>query len=301
MKKIILSFVATVTAIVFCAMLSACQHDEIIATPQNPDSLALVTAPHHDLKIRGAKGYTIATKIFDAQQFISVIIFRPEHFSMRVILEPQVTKVSETATARGASFAINACYWNTSTGKAITLIKSGGEILSTTYNSNYPRVNGLLYMYDDHIEIAQSYDYPNYPGLIDDCDEVIACGPVLLDDGKRVSYDHITESTDESLQSKIPFFINRHPRSVIGRNANGEAYFVVVDGRSEGNAEGATIAELTQICAWLGMTEAMNLDGGGSSTLWCAERGVINHPSDNGKFDHEGERKVLSTIIAKQR
>lgn len=301
MKKRQLSYASALIAALLFTSFVACQHDDIADTYQNPDSLALFMAPRHDLKVRGAKGYTISTRLFGEQQFISVIHFSPKHFSLRTILEPQVTRVSETASAHGANFAINACYWNTSTGKAITLIKSGGEILSQTYNSNYPRVNGLLYMYDDHIEINQSYDYPDYAGLIDECDEVIACGPVLLDDGARVSYKYVTESTDESMQEKIPFFINRHPRSVIGRNANGEAFFVVVDGRSAGNAAGMTIDELTQLCAWLGMHEAMNLDGGGSSTLWSVERGVINHPSDNGKFDHEGERQVLSTIIAKMK
>ena len=40
-----------------------------------------------------------------------------------------------------------------------------------------------------------------------------------------------------------------------------------------------------------------NLDGGGSSTLWIKESGVLNHPSDNGKFDNKGERRVANSII----
>ena len=48
----------------------------------------------------------------------------------------------------------------------------------------------------------------------------------------------------------------------------------------------------------LGMTEAINLDGGGSSVVWAKETGVINHPYDNKKFDHEGERVVPNLIVA---
>ena len=48
----------------------------------------------------------------------------------------------------------------------------------------------------------------------------------------------------------------------------------------------------------LGMTEAINLDGGGSTTLWSEETGVINHPYDNKKWDHVGERAVPNLIVA---
>jgi exopolysaccharide biosynthesis protein len=88
---------------------------------------------------------------------------------------------------------------------------------------------------------------------------------------------------------------------VIGCDKRGNIYLVVVDGRSKGNAEGMTIAELTALCRWMGMHEAINLDGGGSSALWSKKQGVINYPSDNKKFDHEGERKVSSTIVVKRK
>ena len=45
--------------------------------------------------------------------------------------------------------------------------------------------------------------------------------------------------------------------------------------------------------------DAMNLDGGGSSALWSRKYGVVSHPCDNRKYDHEGERKVSSTIVVK--
>ena len=47
----------------------------------------------------------------------------------------------------------------------------------------------------------------------------------------------------------------------------------------------------------LGMTDAINLDGGGSTTLWTEKTGVINHPYDNRKFDHDGERSVPNLIV----
>ena len=74
---------------------------------------------------------------------------------------------------------------------------------------------------------------------------------------------------------------------------------MVVDGRFADKAVGASIAELAKLCKWLGMVEAMNLDGGGSSTLWSKAYGVVSHPCDNRTFDHEGSREVSSTLIVK--
>jgi exopolysaccharide biosynthesis protein len=79
----------------------------------------------------------------------------------------------------------------------------------------------------------------------------------------------------------------------------GDVYFVVVDGRLPGTAEGVTIAELTKICEWLGMSDAINLDGGGSSTMWNRYWGVVNYPCRNKKFDHEGDRRVSSCMVVK--
>jgi exopolysaccharide biosynthesis protein len=58
---------------------------------------------------------------------------------------------------------------------------------------------------------------------------------------------------------------------------------------------------LTKICEWLGLHDAINLDGGSSSTMLDAEEGVINYPCRNKKFDHAGERRVSSAIVVKDR
>jgi exopolysaccharide biosynthesis protein len=74
---------------------------------------------------------------------------------------------------------------------------------------------------------------------------------------------------------------------------------MVVDGRFPGQGEGMTISDLQTLCQYFGLYEAMNFDGGGSSTLWTKEYGVINHPYDNRTFDHKGERKVPNALIVK--
>ncbi|HMO63638.1 MAG TPA: phosphodiester glycosidase family protein, partial [Verrucomicrobiota bacterium] len=76
------------------------------------------------------------------------------------------------------------------------------------------------------------------------------------------------------------------PRSLVGGSADGRfLYFVAVDGRQPGFSEGATPAEAAEFLRRLGAHWALNLDGGGSTTLALARRGwgarVVNRPADH--------------------
>ena len=77
----------------------------------------------------------------------------------------------------------------------------------------------------------------------------------------------------------LRFCQQRHPRTAVGLSAERRfLLLVVVDGRRAG-AAGMTIAELGGYLASLGARWAVNLDGGGSSTMWVEDR-VVNQPSD---------------------
>jgi hypothetical protein len=73
---------------------------------------------------------------------------------------------------------------------------------------------------------------------------------------------------------------NRHPRTAIGCTGNGEVVVVTVDGRSS-ESKGLTLDELASLMLKLGCSDAMNLDGGGSSTMVLGGT-VLNRPSDGG-------------------
>ena len=84
------------------------------------------------------------------------------------------------------------------------------------------------------------------------------------------------------------------------KTASTPAALPVIDGRIKGEGDGATIAETAYIARQLGLVDALNLDGGGSSTLWTAQEGILNHPYDNKRFDHEGERGVPNCIVIRR-
>lgn len=102
-------------------------------------------------------------------------------------------------------------------------------------------------------------------------DQVLGGGPRLVRDGK-VSVEPEGGSINGA------FATARHPRTAIGFNGT-RFYLLVVDGRQPGYSVGMSLAELAQAMADLGCTDAINVDGGGSSTLWV--RGaLVNRPSD---------------------
>jgi hypothetical protein len=87
------------------------------------------------------------------------------------------------------------------------------------------------------------------------------------------------------------FALNRHPRTAIATMPGGRILLVALDGRQIGVSIGMTLQELAEMLLELGVTDAMNLDGGGSTTM--VVRGtVINKPSDA-----TGERAVSDALL----
>jgi len=76
-----------------------------------------------------------------------------------------------------------------------------------------------------------------------------------------------------------------HPRTAVGLGKDGRAAFlVVVDGRQKGVSEGVSLPELARLAAEFGAHSAINLDGGGSTTLVVQQPDgtyqIMNRPSD---------------------
>ncbi len=101
--------------------------------------------------------------------------------------------------------------------------------------------------------------------------DAIGGGPVLVRDGKPVY-----RANEAFTVSQIA---PRHPRTAIGQLADGRVVMVVVDGRQPGYSVGMTTFEMALAMVRLGAVRAMQLDGGGSSTI-AFDGSVLNVPSD---------------------
>jgi exopolysaccharide biosynthesis protein len=92
----------------------------------------------------------------------------------------------------------------------------------------------------------------------------------------------------------------RHPRTAVCLTGDRYMILLVADGRHR-EAVGFNLTELARLMHHLGCADAINLDGGGSSTMFIRDRGVVNHPSDNRMLDREGERPVRTAIVIEGR
>ncbi|MBD1208767.1 MAG: phosphodiester glycosidase family protein [Ignavibacteria bacterium] len=87
------------------------------------------------------------------------------------------------------------------------------------------------------------------------------------------------------------FALGRHPRTAIAKLRDGRMLLATVDGRQIGVSAGMTLEELAQMLVEYGATDAVNLDGGGSTTMVVGGK-IVNKPSDTA-----GERTVSDALL----
>ncbi|MET3683024.1 hypothetical protein ABID56_001114 [Alkalibacillus flavidus] len=161
---------------------------------------------------------------------------------------------------------------------------------------------------DDNLEVGDSVELN-----VDINDEwkgaefVLGSGPQLVRNGQVD-----LEMDEDSSRAK-----RRNPRTVVGTNANGsEVFFITVDGRQPGYSDGMTMEEVAEYVESLGVEHAINLDGGGSTTMVARQYGdthtsVMNSPSggyergvSNGLFamvtDQSDKAEKISVDVAEE-
>jgi phosphodiester glycosidase len=111
--------------------------------------------------------------------------------------------------------------------------------------------------------------------------DAIGGGPVLVKEGVPVFRANEAFTTAQ--------LAPRHPRTAVGQLADGRIVMVVVDGRQAGYSVGMTTFEMAQTMIRFGAMRAMQLDGGGSSTI-AFDGTVLNRPSD-------GRERPISTAL----
>ena len=251
------------------------------------DSVAIVSAQWETSSPR--EGVTLKCAAIDhlyrGPQYISIVEVQPRKaLRAGIALSAPPAPTSAMAQARKAVAAINGSYFNMRKGNSVCFLQMDGEVIDTTTTAELNlRVNGAVQIKKGRLrilpwskKIEESYHGKN---------DVLASGPMLLQRGNISSW----ETCDSS------FVHTKHPRSAVVVEKDGTTWFVTVDGRAPGHANGMSIPELAHLIRILGGYDALNLDGGGSTTLWL-EGNVVNHPSDNRQFDHAGERAVPNIL-----
>lgn len=97
--------------------------------------------------------------------------------------------------------------------------------------------------------------------------------------------------TDKEEKMAPGFATDLHPRTAVAMLESGKLLLLTVDGRQPGVSAGMSLKMLAELLLELGAVEAINLDGGGSTTMFVRNK-IVNRPSDQ-----TGERPVSDAIL----
>lgn len=185
--------------------------------------------------------------------------------------------------------AINGGFFDMKEGGSQTIMKVNGVDVTPSNKTKNPEVMRASLVLDQNgqlrIEAFQPLKKTNQNPAYHN---VLVTGPILAKNGKK-----------EVLDPNRKFNTYRHPRTCVCKTEDQKILLITVDGRRE-IAAGMSLSELTNFSLLLGCRDVINLDGGGSTTMWIAGKphnGIVNMPSDNGKFDHQGERPVANVLL----
>ena len=260
------------------------------------DSLAFVNG---NWRIDTLDGMILKQCRFEEQQLFAsnqqiFVLEIPDnaHYTLAFAHEPRRTKTSEMAQKHSAVAAVNGSFFDMDQHFPVCYLRIDSVELGEntpgkdTVNRKYYQYGTLCLNHDSVLILKTGSSRHWEEGL--PYPDIMTAGPLL-----------IWHDTLQYMRDDRTFVTNRHNRTAVGIREDGTVLFLVADGRAK-EAEGLSLKELQLLLRWLGCRDALNLDGGGSTTIWLdfnEFQGVLNCPSDNGRFDHEGERGVSNAVL----
>lgn len=260
----------------------------LVSAQTTADSIAIMNAKW-EIKNAGAgivSRCAAFTQLYNGPQYVSIVEINPQQKRHAGIgISKQMKRISQLARENKAIAAINGSYYNMRHGNSVCFLKVDNAVIDSTeeYEFNL-RVTGAVRVRKGKLSIipwtrALERTYKKHRGT------VLASGPLMLQNGHYADWSECDEK----------FIETKHPRSAVAITHDKRILLITADGRSRDNAVGMSIPELAHLIKVLGGKTALNLDGGGSTSLYFNGE-ILNHPTDNRHFDHEGERSIPNII-----
>ncbi len=263
------------------------------------DSLIIA---HADWKIDSLDGFVLKQKHFSARNCLGsnqniCILEIPADSPRRLAFtfEQQRTPTSLQAAHSDALAAVNGSFFDMKLHNPICYLRIDGNELGVNTPQASDSVHRKYYQYGS---VALRHGRPHF--LVPDSarlyerlwpdSNIMTAGPMLIRDGSLIP-----------MRNDRTFVTDRHNRTAIAIRPDGTVLLVTVDGRTR-QSQGLSLHDFQLLLRYLGCCDALNLDGGGSTTMYVRGKpnaGIVNRPSDNFRFDFKGERSVSNCIIIK--
>ena len=209
-------------------------------------------------------------EILNPKKYITVVkipLSNIEKVDMIMAKQPTETMSScYNRLTEKPTFLINGSLYNMKDGATITTVVDEGKLIASGYGAMF----GLSIYKDGTLKFEAYNSSANLKDYIGACPSLVVNGKISID----------TRGLDNG------FVNSRHPRTAIGMN-NEYFYIIIADGRNPNQGYiGMTLNELATFALnELKCTNAMNLDGGGSTRLMYKDK-VINHVTENRAVDN---------------
>ncbi len=199
---------------------------------------------------------------------------------------------TDFARQSGAVVAINGSYFSKKPTRTLGLLAAHNRILYPPHSDgNFRATVGFTptdILFDwIGMEDISGYRFQSAKSAWNECHSALGAGPMLILNGQsRLASDMEGFNTEQAA-----------PRTAIGKKRDGSILLAVIDGRQSDWSEGVTLPELTDTFMAHEAVDALNLDGGGSSTL-VIQNQIINRPSDFAIPGQPGKERPIANVIA---
>ncbi|MDP3149629.1 MAG: phosphodiester glycosidase family protein [Ignavibacteria bacterium] len=226
--------------------------------------------------------------LLNSKQVISFLVI-PKTSSNKFHFEisynkPDLMTTSSFGEINNAAAALNGSYFDMDSIAGVCYLEVNDSVINRTRTPKLKWakpdsiINGVVVITKENRVLVMKARSEKFYEASKAEKAVLVSGPLLLYGGQKTPL------------ADMKFVTNRHPRTFLCTTEN-DILFIAVDGRSS-QADGMNLIEAQDFLISFGCEEAINLDGGGSTTLWIKGEGVINNTSDL-----TGERPVSNAIL----
>lgn len=227
-----------------------------------------------------------------ARTTVHVAAYDTERTALRVAVLRGQTKLEPWCAAHGVEEAIVGGFFLRPDGIPLGEVRTTGFVREhVPFTAPYGDVRACVHVVGGVAEIAPRAELPASPR-----GDLLQAGPLLVRGGEPVFRREDDREGFSAANGQFDSDITdgRYPRAAIGVSGGG-LLAVAVDGRSRTDA-GVTLEELAALMAGLGAEKAMNLDGGGSTSLVSGGR-LRNRPRADHDRPEPGGRPVSTALL----
>jgi hypothetical protein len=209
----------------------------------------------------------------------------------RVVRLAQPTPLERWCRVHGIADAIVGGFFVRPGGMPLGELRTSGIArLTKPFDAPWDGMRSCLHVAGGRVTIARRDELPVQPR-----GDLLQAGPLLVRDGLACADSDAEGFSAGQRQFDSDITAGRYPRAALALTAARRMLAVACDGRADDEA-GLTLGELAEALVALGARRALNLDGGGSTSLVCGGR-LRNVPREDHGIVLAGGRPV-STVIA---